>query len=87
MWKTIDSTQSVVIIVNVSVPYYISGVAAAIGFKMNLFNIGTNGQYLLAALDRRLGRRRGEPAAGAPRSVRDHRRHHRREAAALIAGS
>mgnify|MGYP001548418441 FL=1 len=50
MWKTIDSIQSVVIIVNVSVPYYISGVAAAIGFKMNLFNIGTNGQYLLAAL-------------------------------------
>jgi simple sugar transport system permease protein len=50
MWKTIDSTQSVVVIVNTAVPYYIAGVAAAIGFKMNLFNIGTNGQYLLAAL-------------------------------------
>ena len=50
MWKTIDSTQSVVIIINTSVPLYISGVAVAIGFKMNLFNIGTNGQYLLAAL-------------------------------------
>ncbi len=50
MWKTIDSTQSVVIIVNTAVPLYIAGVAAAIGFKMNLFNIGTNGQYLLAAL-------------------------------------
>ena len=50
MWKTIDSTQSVVLIVNTAVPYYIAGVAAAIGFKMNLFNIGTNGQYLLAAL-------------------------------------
>ena len=50
MWKTIDSTQSVVLIINTSVPYYIAGVAVAIGFKMNLFNIGSNGQYLLAAL-------------------------------------
>jgi ABC-type uncharacterized transport system permease subunit len=50
MWKTIDSTQSVVLIVNSAVPYYIAGVAVAIGFKMNLFNIGSNGQYLLAAL-------------------------------------
>jgi general nucleoside transport system permease protein len=32
------------------VPYYVSGVAVAIGFKMNLFNIGANGQYILAAL-------------------------------------
>ena len=31
-------------------PYYISGVAVAIGFKMNLFNIGVEGQYRLAAL-------------------------------------
>ncbi len=50
MWKTIDSTESVVIIINRAVPYYIAGVAVAIGFKMNLFNIGSNGQYLLAAL-------------------------------------
>ena len=50
MWKTIDSRQSVVTIINTSVPLYIAGIAAAIGFKMNLFNIGTNGQYLLAAL-------------------------------------
>ncbi len=50
MWKTIDSTQSVVIIINTAVPYYIAGVAVAIGFKMNLFNIGSNGQYLLATL-------------------------------------
>ena len=74
MWKTIDSTQSVVIIVNTAVPYYIAGVAVAIGFKMNLFNIGSNGQYLLAALDRRVGRRRGELAAAAPRGVRLPRR-------------
>lgn len=50
MWKTIDSTESVVIILNRAVPYYIAGVAVAVGFKMNLFNIGSNGQYLLAAL-------------------------------------
>ena len=50
MWKTIDSTAAVVDIINTSVPLYISGVAVAIGFKMNLFNIGSNGQYILAAL-------------------------------------
>jgi simple sugar transport system permease protein len=50
MWKTIDSTESVVLIINRAVPYYVAGVAVAIGFKMNLFNIGANGQYLLAAL-------------------------------------
>jgi simple sugar transport system permease protein len=36
--------------VNRAAPYYISGVAVAIGFKMNLFNIGVEGQYKLAAL-------------------------------------
>ncbi len=28
---------------------YLSGVAAAIGFRMNLFNIGVEGQYRVAA--------------------------------------
>jgi general nucleoside transport system permease protein len=50
MWRTISNTESIVLITNRSVPYYVSGVAVAIGFKMNLFNIGANGQYLLAAL-------------------------------------
>ena len=50
MWKTIDSTESVVLIINRAVPLYIAGVAAAVGFKMNLFNIGSNGQFILAAL-------------------------------------
>lgn len=36
--------------INRTGPYYISGVAVAIGFKMNLFNIGVEGQYRLAAL-------------------------------------
>ncbi len=31
-------------------PYYIAGVAVAVGFKMNLFNIGVEGQYKVAAL-------------------------------------
>ena len=39
--------------------YYLAAVAVAIGFKMNLFNIGVDGQYRLAALSgRRRGRRR-----------------------------
>jgi general nucleoside transport system permease protein len=50
MWMTIDSVESLVLIVNRAVPYYIAGVAVGIGFKMNLFNIGANGQYVLAAL-------------------------------------
>ena len=36
--------------INRATPLYISGVAAAIGFRMNLFNIGVEGQYLLAAI-------------------------------------
>ncbi|MCU0261772.1 MAG: hypothetical protein MUE78_12195, partial [Ilumatobacteraceae bacterium] len=50
MWTSIDSVESVVLIINRAVPYYIAGVAVGIGFKMNLFNIGANGQYVLAAL-------------------------------------
>jgi len=50
MWKTIDSSESTVLIINRAVPYYVAGVAVAIGFRMNLFNIGANGQYILAAL-------------------------------------
>ena len=33
-----------------SAVYYLSAVAVAIGFKMNLFNIGVDGQYRLAAM-------------------------------------
>lgn len=42
--------QRLVEMVNRAGPYYISGVAVAIGFKMNLFNIGVEGQYKVAAL-------------------------------------
>jgi general nucleoside transport system permease protein len=43
-------TDSLVSIVNRAIPLYLSGIAVAIGFKMNLFNIGVEGQYTLAAL-------------------------------------
>ena len=35
---------------NRATPLYLSAVAAAIGFRMNLFNIGVEGQYLIAAI-------------------------------------
>jgi simple sugar transport system permease protein len=50
MWMYLDGTDSVVAIVNRAVPYYIAGVAVAVGFKMRLFNIGAEGQHRLAAL-------------------------------------
>src|SRR3954452_19295281 len=37
-------------ILNSATTYYLSAIAVAIGFKMNLFNIGVDGQYRLAAL-------------------------------------
>ncbi|HEY5880685.1 MAG TPA: ABC transporter permease [Nakamurella sp.] len=36
--------------INQTAVYYLSAVAVAIGFKMNLFNIGVDGQYRLAAM-------------------------------------
>jgi simple sugar transport system permease protein len=40
--------RNIVSILNTSAVLYLSGVAAAIGFRMNLFNIGVEGQYKLA---------------------------------------
>ena len=45
--------ETMVDILNRATPLFLSGIAAAIGFRMNLFNIGVEGQYLLAALGRR----------------------------------
>jgi simple sugar transport system permease protein len=42
--------NSFVSTVNRAVPLYIAGLAVAVGFKMNLFNIGVEGQYRMAAL-------------------------------------
>lgn len=50
MFTFVDSTESVVTIINRAVPLYVASLAVAIGFKMNLFNIGADGQYRLAAL-------------------------------------
>ncbi len=41
--------ETIVDMLNRSTPLYLSGLAAAIGFRMNLFNIGVEGQYILAA--------------------------------------
>ncbi len=35
---------------NRATPLYLAGIAVAIGFRMNLFNIGVEGQYTIAAL-------------------------------------
>ncbi|MBF8185376.1 ABC transporter permease [Nonomuraea sp. K274] len=36
--------------INRSVPLFIAGLAVAVGFRMNLFNIGVEGQYRIAAI-------------------------------------
>jgi ABC-type uncharacterized transport system permease subunit len=40
--------RNIVSILNTTALLYLSGVAAAIGFRMNLFNIGVEGQYKIA---------------------------------------
>jgi simple sugar transport system permease protein len=50
MWDYLMTVDSLVAVVNRAIPYYIAACAVAIGFKMNLFNIGVDGQYRLAAL-------------------------------------
>ena len=41
--------RQMVAIVNEATVLYLSAVAVAIGFKMNLFNIGVDGQYRIAS--------------------------------------
>jgi simple sugar transport system permease protein len=41
--------RSLALVLNQATTYYLSAVAVAIGFKMNLFNIGVDGQYRMAA--------------------------------------
>lgn len=50
MVKYAFRTDSLVSIVNRAVPYFLGGLAVAIGFRMRLFNIGVDGQYRLAAV-------------------------------------
>ena len=42
--------ETLVATANRATPLYLAGIAVAIGFRMNLFNIGVEGQYVLAAL-------------------------------------
>lgn len=44
-----SKSDSQVYILNKATTYYLSGLAVAVGFRMNLFNIGVDGQYRLAA--------------------------------------
>ena len=50
MWDYGTQPNSIASILNNATTYYIAAVAVAIGFRMNLFNIGVDGQYRLAAL-------------------------------------
>jgi simple sugar transport system permease protein len=52
VWQVLFSKpkpRNVVNIINNSSVLYLSGLAAAIGFRMNMFNIGVDGQYRVAA--------------------------------------
>lgn len=52
VWQTILSRpdgRNVVNVLNSGAVLYLSGIAAAIGFRMKLFNIGVDGQYRIAA--------------------------------------
>ena len=51
VWKTIlhvPKPRQTVQIVNAATVYYLSAIAVAVGFRMNLFNIGVDGQYRVA---------------------------------------
>jgi len=51
-WETLatpPAARNIVNIINNASVLYLSGLAAAIGFRMNLFNIGVEGQYLMGA--------------------------------------
>ena len=50
MWSFGTTSTSIASMINRAIPLYIAAVAVAIGFQMGLFNIGVEGQYLLAAL-------------------------------------
>ena len=50
MWNYGIAPDSLALTLNLATTYYLSALAVAIGFRMNLFNIGVDGQYRLAAL-------------------------------------
>ncbi|GGO83255.1 ABC transporter permease [Wenjunlia tyrosinilytica] len=50
MFEYAQGADVQVLILNRATVYYIAAIAVAIGFRMNLFNIGVDGQYRLAAM-------------------------------------
>ena len=50
MWEFGTRLETLMSTLNRATPLYLSGVAVAIGFRMNLFNIGVEGQYIFAAI-------------------------------------
>ena len=50
MWDYGTSPRPMSLMLNLATVYFLSALAVSIGFKMNLFNIGVNGQYVLGAL-------------------------------------
>jgi simple sugar transport system permease protein len=50
MFEQLGFSDIQVLIINQASMYYIAALAVAIGFRMNLFNIGVDGQYQLAAM-------------------------------------
>ena len=50
MWNYGRKPEQVVNILNKGSGYFLSALAVAIGFRMNLFNIGVDGQYRIAAM-------------------------------------
>lgn len=50
MWNYGTSPRAMSLMINLATIYFLSALAVSIGFKMNLFNIGVNGQYVLGAL-------------------------------------
>lgn len=49
VWAYGKQPRVISLAINQGVTYYLSALAVAIGFRMNLFNIGVDGQYRLAA--------------------------------------
>ena len=49
VWDYGKQPRVIALAINQGVVYYFSALAVAIGFRMNLFNIGVDGQYRLAA--------------------------------------
>ena len=50
MWSKGWELEQIIDMLNRATPLYLIAIGAAIGFRMNIFNIGVEGQYLLAAL-------------------------------------